>query len=29
MTERDPEWTSVDIPKTVEDVEAWMAAMAE
>lgn len=29
MTEHGPEWISVDIPKTVEDVEAWMAAMAE
>lgn len=29
MTEHGPEWISVDIPKTVEDVEAWMAAMSE
>ena len=29
MTEHGPEWISVDIPKTVEGVEAWMAEMAE
>lgn len=28
MTEHGPEWISVDIPKTVDGVEAWMAEMA-
>lgn len=28
MTEHGPEWISIDIPKTIEDVEAWMADMA-
>lgn len=29
MTEHGPEWISVDIPKTVEDVEAWMRRSAQ
>lgn len=28
MTEHGPEWISIDIPKTVEDVEEWMAERA-
>ncbi len=28
MTDNGPEWISKDIPKTVEDVEAWMQQMA-
>lgn len=29
MTKNGPEWISAGIPKTVEDVEAWMAQMAQ
>ena len=28
MTEHGPEWISIDIPKQIEDVEAWMREMA-
>ena len=28
MTEDGPEWLSKSIPKTVDDVEAWMAQCA-
>ena len=28
MTENGPEWLSIDIPKQIEDVEAWMAQRA-
>ena len=29
MTENGPEWLSIDIPKQIEDVEAWMADRAQ
>ena len=29
MTEDGPEWLSKSIPKTVDDVEAWMAQCAD
>ena len=28
MTEQGPQWLSAGIPKTVEEVEAWMAQRA-
>ena len=28
MTENGPEWLSIDIPKQIDDVEAWMAEQA-
>ncbi|RIY27269.1 Xaa-Pro aminopeptidase, partial [Bifidobacteriaceae bacterium WP021] len=28
MTESGPEWLSIDIPKQIDDVEAWMAEQA-
>ena len=29
MTEDGPEWISAGIPKQIDDVEAWMAQMAD
>ena len=29
MTENGPEWISAGIPKQIDDVEAWMADMAQ
>ncbi|MFD0705135.1 aminopeptidase P family protein [Alloscardovia venturai] len=29
MTENGPEWLSIDIPKQIDDVEAWMAQAAD